>query len=159
MAVQIARSFGAEVTAVCSTGKAEMMRGLGADKVIDYSKEDFAKDGVAYDLILGVNGHRSIFAFRRSLAPSGTYIMVGGSGGQLAQGLLLGWLLSRKNGRKFKTLTMRANAKDMELLADLLGSRKLVPVIDKSFPFDEVQDAFRLYGKGHVAGKIVITID
>lgn len=159
-ATQIAKAFGAEVTAVCSTSHMDTARSMHADEVIDYTKEDFTLNGTKYDLILGVNGYRSIFAYRRALKSRGTYVMLGGSGGQIAQALLLGRLLSRAKGKRVDHLgSWEPNVQDLALIAELIGAGKVVPVIEKRFPLGQTAEAFRYLGKGHADGKIIITME
>jgi NADPH:quinone reductase-like Zn-dependent oxidoreductase len=157
-AVQIARYFGAEVTAVCSTGKMGRARALGADHVIDYTREDFTRNGQHYDLILAVNGFRSIFDYRRALTPRGIYVMTGGSKAQLFQALLLGPWISLAGSRKMGALTSTANLKDLLFLKELLESGKIEPVIDRRYPLNEVPEAIRYLEEGHAGGKVVITV-
>ena len=160
-AVQIAKSFGAEVTAVCSARNLDLARSLGADRVIDYDQEDFTKSGQTYDLILGVNGHHSIWGYRRSLTPAGAYMMAGSSKlvSSLPQVMLLGPLLSRKDGRRLGFMGIaKLNQDDLAALKDLLESGKLKPFVDKTFHFSEAAEAFRYLGEGHARGKVVVTI-
>ncbi len=158
-AVQIAKSFGAEVTAVCSTDKVDLARSLGADHVIDYTKEDFTKDGQRYDLILAANGYHPIAAYQRALTPKGVYVMAGGSTAQIFQALLMGRWMSEKGGRKMGAVTARLNQQDFMILTELLEAGKVIPVIDRCYPLDEVPDAMRYLGEGHARGKIVITME
>ena len=158
-AVQIAKSFGTEVTAVCSTGKMEMVRSLGADHIIDYTKEDFAKNGKQYDLIVAANGNRSILDYRRALAPTGRYVMIGGSGTQMAQAIFLGPLISMTSGKKMGNLMAKANQKDLVFLKELLEAGKVKPVIDRCYPLSQVPEAMRYLEEGHAKGKIVITME
>lgn len=158
-AVQLARYFGAEVTAVCSTGKMEMARSLGANHVIDYSQEDFSRNGQQYDLILAANGNRSIFDYKRALSPGGIYVMAGGHPAQLFQALLLGPWLSMIGGKKMGALTSKPNQKDLLLLQELLESGKIKPVIDRRYPLHEVAEAIRYVEAGHAKGKVVITME
>ena len=155
-AVQIAKSFGAEVTAVCSTRNLDLGRSIGADQVIDYTEEDFTRNGQHYDLILGANGHRSIGDYKRALVPKGVYVMSGGSGAQISQALFLGPLISMTGSRKMGGLTAKMNKNDLTYLVELLGSGKVKPVIEKSYPLSEVPDAFRYFQDGHARGKLVI---
>ncbi len=157
-AVQLAKYFGAEVTAVCSTGKKEMARSLGADHVIDYTQTDFAGYGRHYDLILAVNGNRSIFDYRRALSPRGIYVMAGGNTTQLFQALLLGPLICMFGSQKMGALTSTSNQKDLQFLRQLLESGKLKPVIDRRFPLQEVARAIDYVEDGHAGGKVVITV-
>jgi NADPH:quinone reductase-like Zn-dependent oxidoreductase len=157
-AVQIAKYFGAEVTAVCSTRNADLARTLGADHVIDYTKEDFTQNGQQYDLILAVNGYHPISAYRRALTPKGVYVMVGGTLAQAFQAMLLGPGMTKKGGQQLGTLTLKPNPKDMPLLKELLETGKVVPVIDRRYSLSEVPDALRYFGEGHAKGKVVITV-
>ncbi len=158
-AVQLAKSFGAEVTAVCSTRNLDMARSLGADHVIDYTKEDFTRNGKQYDLILAVNGYHPLSAYKRALAPGGIYIMAGGFPAQIFQALLLGPLMSITGGKKLVSFTAKANQRDLLILKDLLGAGKVVPVTDKCYPFSEVPEALRYLGAGHAQGKVVIIME
>lgn len=157
-AVQLARHFGAEVTAVCSAAKAEQARSLGADHVIDYSKEDFTRSGKQYDLILAVNGSRSIFDYRRALTPRGIYVMAGGNSTQLFQALLLGPWLSLLGKQKLGALSSQPNQKDLLYMKELLESGKVKPVIDRRYPLSQVADAIRYVEQGHARGKVVIDV-
>jgi NADPH:quinone reductase-like Zn-dependent oxidoreductase len=157
-AVQLAKYFGAEVTAVCSTGKVELARALGADHVIDYTREDFTRNGRQYDLILAVNGNRSIFDYRRALSPRGRYVMTGGNTAQLFQALLLGPLISMLGKQKMGALTSTPNQKDLLFIKELLESGKIKPVIDRRYPLSEVPEAISYVEAGHAKGKVVITV-
>jgi NADPH:quinone reductase-like Zn-dependent oxidoreductase len=157
-AVQIAKAFGAEVTAVCSTRNLEMARSIGADQVIDYSKEDFTQNGRQYDLILAVNGYHSLSAYKRALTPQGIYVFVGGLPNQTFQSLFLGPLISKRDGRKMTSVMKRANQKDLLLIRDLLEDGKIRPVIDECYPLSKTAEAFRYFEKGHTQGKVVITV-
>jgi len=157
-AVQIAKSFGAEVTAVCSTKNLDTARLLGAEFVIDYTKEDFTQHGKQYNLILAVNGYHPISAYKRALAPGGVYIMAGGFPVQIFQALLMGRLMSITGGKKLVPLTAKPNQKDLMLIKVLLEEGKLKPVIDRQYPLSEVADALKYLGEGHAKGKIVITM-
>jgi NADPH:quinone reductase-like Zn-dependent oxidoreductase len=158
-AVQIAKSFGAEVTAVCSTGKMEMVRSLGADVMIDYTKEDFTRNGQRYDLILAANGYHPISAYKRALTSKGIYVMAGGSLAQIFQGLLLGPRISEKGGRKLGSMVAHVNQQELAALLELVEAGKVVPVIDRSYPLIEAREAFRYLGEGHALGKIIITME
>jgi len=158
-AVQIAKSFGAEVTAVCSTGKIEMVRSIGADHVIDYAQTDFTRNGQKYDLIFAANGYHSIFAYKRALSPHGTYIMSGGSGAQMFQAMLLGTLVSEKGGRKLGAVSAKAFQSDLSFLKELLEEGKVVPVIDRRYPLGETAEALRYLENGHAKGKVIITLN
>lgn len=156
-AVQLAKYFGAEVTAVCSTKKIELARALGADHVIDYTREDFTGGGNQYDLIVAVNGYRSIFDYWRTLAPEGRYAMIGGGSAQLFQALLLGPLLSI-GGRKMAAVSSKPNQRDLRFIKELLETGKIKPLIDRRYPLSEVPEAIRYVEAGHASGKVVITM-
>ncbi|NOT18960.1 MAG: NAD(P)-dependent alcohol dehydrogenase [Sideroxydans sp.] len=157
-AVQIAKCFGADVTAVCSTAKMELARSLGADHVLDYTQEDFTQSGARYDLILAANGDRSIFDYKRALNEGGIYVMVGGKAGQLFQALLLGPWISMLGSKKMRAVTSKPNQEDLLFLKELIESGKLKPVIDRRFPLSEVADAVRYIEAGHATGKVVISV-
>jgi NADPH:quinone reductase-like Zn-dependent oxidoreductase len=158
-AVQIAKSFGAEVTGVCSTRKMDMVRSIGADHVIDYIQEDFARSGLRYDLILAAGGYRSIFDYRRALGPEGVYVCVGGSFAQYFQAMLLGPLISVMGSQKMGSRLGKPNQKDLAFLTELFEAGKVVPVIDRRYPLHEAAEALRYYGEGHARGKVVITVE
>ena len=157
-AVQIAKALGAEVTAICSTQKVDLVRSLGADQVIDYTREDFAQNGKQYDLILAANGSRSIFEYRRALKPGGIYVMTGGATNQMTQAILLGPLLSMTGSQKMGNLLARPNQRDLRFIKELLETGKVVPVIDRRYPLCELPEAIRYLEAGHAQGKIVITV-
>ena len=161
-AVQIAKSFGAEVTAVTSTSKLETARAIGADHVIDYLREDFTRNGQQYDLILQVNGYHPILDYKRALSPTGIFMMAGSSRTHLLRGLfqimLLGPLMSRNDRQKMDYMGIaKLNQADLDYLKELLEARKIVPVIDRRFPLTETADALRYIGEGHARGKVIIT--
>jgi NADPH:quinone reductase-like Zn-dependent oxidoreductase len=157
-AVQIAKAFGAEVTAVCSMKKMDTARSIGADHVIDYAQHDFTKNGQRYDLILAANAYHSIFAYRRALSPRGIYVMAGGGGVQILQGMLLGPLLSLLGSKKMRFFIANINQKDLALLKDLVETGKVVPVIDRRYPLSRVPEALSYLEGKHAKGKIVITV-
>jgi NADPH:quinone reductase-like Zn-dependent oxidoreductase len=157
-AIQIAKSFGTEVTAVCSTRNVDTARSIGADHVIDYTRENFTRSGQRYDLIIAANAHHSIFDYRRALSQDGVYVMAGGGLVQALQTMLAGPLLSRIGSRKTHFYIANINKKDLGLLKDLLAARKVIPVIDRRYPLSGVADAFRYLEAGHAQGKVVITI-
>ena len=157
-AVQIAKSFGAEVTGVCSTRNLEMLRSLGADHIINYTKEDFTKNGQHYDLILAVNGYHPISDYLRGLTPEGTYVVAGGSMLQLFQAMLQGRRNSKTGSRKTYVVSLVGNQKDLVLMKELLESGKVVPVIDGCYPLKDAVAAFRFYEDKHPRGKVVITM-
>jgi NADPH:quinone reductase-like Zn-dependent oxidoreductase len=158
-AVQIAKSFGAEVTGVCSTRKLDMVRSIGSDQVIDYTREDFTRSGQGYDLILAVGGNRSIFDYKRALSPEGIYVCVGGSMAQYSQALLLGPLISMMGSKKMGVVMPKPNRKDYVFLTELVKAGKVVPLIDRCFPLSEVPEALRYLEEGHARGKVVITVE
>ncbi len=157
-AVQIAKAFGGEVTAVCSTRNVEMARSLGADYVIDYTKENFTENGQQYDLILAANGYHPIRAYQRALTPTGVYVMAGGKVSQLFEALLLGPRLSKKGGRRLVALSAKARQEDLLAVKELLEAGKVAPFIEKRYPLSEAPEAMRYLGAGHARGKIVITV-
>lgn len=162
-AVQLAKSFGARVTAVCSTRNLDMVRSIGADHVIDYTQEDFTRNEQRYDLILAVNGYRSIWAYRRALSPTGIFILVGASSAHLVQAMLqsmlLGPVISRTGRQKMGFMGMaETNQKDLVLVKELLEAGKVVPVIDRRYPLSEIVEAFRYLEEVHAQGKVVITL-
>lgn len=157
-AVQIAKVLGAEVTAVCSTRNMELVRSLGADHVIDYTKEDFTKNDKQYDLILAVNGYHPINDYKRSLTPKGIYVMAGGATKQMFEALLRSSFISEKNGRKLGVLTALPKQEDLLYLKGLTEAGKLKPVIDKRFPLNEAAHALRYLGEGHARGKVILTV-
>ena len=158
-AVQIAKSFGAEVTAVCSTGKVDTARSLGADHVIDYTREDFTKSGQRYDLILGANAHHSIFDYRRALSQDGIYVGAGGGLPQIFQTMLLASFLSRMGSKKTRFFIANITHKDLLFLKDLLETGKVVPVIDRRYPLSEAAEALRYLEERHARGKVVLTVE
>jgi len=156
-AVQIAKAFGTEVTAVVSTRNVAQARVLGADHVIDYTQEDFTQNGKRYDLILAANGRRSIGDYQRALSSAGTYVMSGGSELQMYQAMLLGPMKS-KGSQKMGNLAAKPDQQDLVFVQGLLASGKVVPVIDRSYPLSHVPDAIRYLEEGHAQGKVVITM-
>jgi len=158
-AVQIAKYFGAEVTGVCSTRKLDMVHSIGADHVIDYTREDFTKSGQRYDLILATGGYHPITDYKRALSPKGIYVMIGGSTAQKLQAFLLGPWISMTGSKKMGSLAGKPNQKDLVFLNELLEAGKVVPVIDRRYPLSEVPEAFRYFGGGHAIGKVVITVE
>ncbi|MDQ4001128.1 MAG: NAD(P)-dependent alcohol dehydrogenase [Actinomycetota bacterium] len=158
-AVQLAKLYGAEVTGVDNTGKLDFMRSLGADHVIDYTREDFTKNGKHYDLILDLVAHRSVFAYKRALRPNGSYFFVGGSVATILQILLLGPWIRATTGKKIRLLVVQPNLRDLVLVTELYEAGKVVPVIDRRYPLSEVPEALRYLGEGHARGKVVITLE
>jgi len=157
-AVQIAKLLGAEVTAVDSTIKLDMMRSIGADRVIDYTQEDYTQNGQQYDLILDLAAHRSIFDGKRALSPNGIYLLAGGAFWPTLQAGLLGPLISRIGSKKVVFLLADTNREDLVHLTELYEAGKVVPVVDRAYPLSEAAEAFRLIGEGRSKGKVVITV-
>ena len=168
-AVQIAKSFGAEVTGVDSTRKLDMLRSIGADHVIDYTQGNYTKNGQHYDLILDVQAHHSIFDYKRALSPEGIYVMVGGSRSAIFQAVILGPLISRIGSKRLgiNTGSKRMGIdkwkpkikEDLDFLKDLFEAGKVVPIIDKRYPLSEVPEAFQYLEKGCALGKVVIIME
>ena len=166
-AVQIAKAFGTEVTGVCSTRNLDMVRSIGADHVIDYTKEDFTKGAQHYDLLFDCVGNHSFSERRRILNPNGICVMVGvggagASGGQI-MGVLAGelnaYIRSRFVSQKFLTYLAELNQKDLAILRDLMQSGKMTPVIDRTYKLNETPDALRYLEQGHARGKVVVTVE
>ncbi len=158
-AVQIAKYFGAEVTGVDSTTKLQMLRSIGADHVVDYTKEDFTKSGQGYDLIVDVVASRSVFAYRRALNPEGICLFVGGSTATILQALLLGPLMSRSGNREMGIVMWKPNNEgDLAFLAELFEAGRVLPVIDRRYPLSEVPEALRYLDEEPHLGKIVIAV-
>lgn len=163
-AVQIAKSFGAEVTGVCSTRNVEMVRALGADHVIDYTKEDFGQSSDRYDLILDNVGNRSLGDFRRVMNPEGIYVLIGGGGpddgrwiGPFAR-VIKACLLSPFVSEELVMLLASINKDDLLLMKELMEEGKVTPVIDRTYALSEVPEAIRYLEKGHARGKVIITV-
>jgi len=158
-AVQLAKLYGAEVTGVDHTEKLDFLRSLGADHVIDYTQEDFTKNGNQYDLILDIIAYRSVFAYARALRPNGSYFIAGGSVATIFQILLLGPLIRRMRSKKIRVLAAYPHPQDLVFLAELCEAGKVVPLIDRRYPFREAALALRYLGEGHVKGKVVIMVE
>ncbi len=159
-AVQIAKAFGAHVTGVCSTAKMDMVRGLGADEVIDYTREDYTQGGQRYDWIVDVAGNRSILECRRALKPGGAYVMVGGPTSRILGALLLGPLISLAGSSKMGLMLWWKvfNKEDVVILNELIGAGRIRPFIDRRYPLADVPEALRYLQGGHARGKVVITV-
>jgi len=158
-AVQIAKAFGAEVTAVCRTRNLDMVRSIGAHHVIDYTREDFTKRGPRYDLILAVNGYHPILAYRKALRPNGICVVAGGAFSQILQAMLLGPFVSMFGNKKITFMGVAKTAKeDLLVIKELLEAGKVVPVIDKSYPLSETAEAIKYLIEEHGRGKVVITV-
>jgi NADPH:quinone reductase-like Zn-dependent oxidoreductase len=158
-AVQIAKSFDTEVTAVCSTRNLEQARSIGADHVIDYTKEDFTKNGQQYDLVFAANGYHSLSAYKRTLTPKGIYVMAGGTMAQIFQSMLLGSIMSEKGGRKMRGVSAKPSQNDLVYIKELFETGKVKSVIDRRYSLSEAAEALRYLGEGHARGKIVITLE
>jgi NADPH:quinone reductase-like Zn-dependent oxidoreductase len=157
-AVQVAKAFGAEVTGVCSTKNMELVRSIGADHVIDYTREDLFSQGGGYDLILSTAGYQSIYDYKRALGPRGTYVSAGGAMKQVNQGMLLGPLLSIKGGKKLTFLYQRTSQEDLFTMKELIEAGKVMPVIDRIYPLEDTIYAMEYYSKGRSRGKVIITM-
>jgi len=156
-AVQIAKSFEAEVTGVCSTRNLEMIRSIGADHPLDYTRQDFTQTGQRYDVILAANGDRSIWDYRRALTPHGHYVMSGGSNRQLTEALMLGpWLSLR--GQKMGNLLVKPTQADLLVLKELCEAGKVKPVIDRRYTLSDAPEAIGYIETGHASGKVVVTV-
>lgn len=156
-AVQLAKWCGAEVTGVDGPSKLEMLRSIGADHVIDYTREDFTRNGQRYDAILDMAASRSVFECRRSLTPNGIYLMVGGSGTALWQSVFLGPLISRTGNGRVALLLAGSSRDDLTLMVELFEAGKVVPVIDRCYPLGETGEALRRLGEKRSKGKVIIT--
>jgi NADPH:quinone reductase-like Zn-dependent oxidoreductase len=157
-AVQIARALGSEVTAVCSTHNVEQAKALGAEHVIDYTKEDFTQNGQQYDLILAANGFHPLAHYKRALAPGGVYVMAGGKPGQIFQAVLLGSLMSG-GGKKMVNVSAHTSQTDLLALKVMIEAGEVRPVIDRRYPLSETAEALRYLGEGHARGKVVVMIE
>jgi NADPH:quinone reductase-like Zn-dependent oxidoreductase len=159
-AVQYAKCCGAEVTGVCSTGNLELVRSIGADHVIDYTREDFSKNGQQYDLIYDAIGNRSVSAYGRALKPGGKCVIAGFSGfGRLLQHVIVGKLVSKFGDRQIGMMGMaKVTKEDLLVIRDLLESGKVVSVIDRTYPLSETAEAIRYLEKGHASGKVIVTV-
>jgi NADPH:quinone reductase-like Zn-dependent oxidoreductase len=159
-AIQLAKYFGAEVTAVCSTRNLEMACSIGADYVIDYTREDFTRSGKRYDLIFAVNGYHPLAAYKRALSVQGAYVCAGGTLPQFFQAMIFGSLMSRQGGQRLGSMGIaKINQDDLVFLAGLLKDGKIAPVIDRRYPLSEIVEAFRYVEDTHPQGKVVITIE
>jgi NADPH:quinone reductase-like Zn-dependent oxidoreductase len=161
-AVQIAKALGAHVTGVCSTVKVDTVRSIGADRVIDYTRDDFAEGGQRYDLILDIGGNSPLSRLRRALTPEGTLVIAGGEGGGRWLGgtdrQLRAMMVCPFVGQKLGTFISKENHEDLIVLTELVESGKVTPVIDRTYPLSEVPEAIRYLEEGHAQGKVVITV-
>ena len=158
-AVQIAKLFGAEVTAVCSPRNLDQARSIGADHVIDYTREDFTKNCQQYDLIFAANGYHSLSAYKRALTPKGIYVMAGGTTAQIFEAMLMGSWMSETGGKKMGGVSAKVDQEDLGLIKELIEAGKVKPVIDRCYPLSEAAEALRYLGEGHAKGKVVITVE
>ena len=161
-AIQIAKSSGAVATAVCSSRNVEVARSIGADHVIDYTRDDFTRNGKLYDLILVANGNRSIHEYKQSLKPNATCVLAGGGGtsiGSLLTGMLQQWWISKVEGKQIGSFLASINQEDLASARELLESGEVKPVIDRRYPLSETAEALRYLGEGHAQGKIVIGVE
>jgi NADPH:quinone reductase-like Zn-dependent oxidoreductase len=157
-AVQLAKFYGAEVTGVDHGEKLGLLQSLGADNVIDYTREDYTRNISTYDYILDLVAHRSIFDCKRALAPHGRYALVGGSMSALFQTLTIGSFLSLIGSKKMGMLAVNSTAKDLSYMIELFEAGKIKPVIDKQYSLSDVPEALRYVGEGHARGKVIITM-
>lgn len=158
-ALQIAKAFGAEVTAVCSTRNMALVRSLGADHVIDYTKEDFTQNGQQYDLILAANGYHPILDYKRALRPEGIYVASGGTMKQSLQATMIGPFISMTGSKKMGGMLVKPNQNDLVFIKDFIEANKVKPVIDRRYPLSETADAFHYMAEGRAQGKVVITVE
>jgi NADPH:quinone reductase-like Zn-dependent oxidoreductase len=162
-AVQIAKALGARVTGVCSTAKADLVRSLGTEDVIDYTQDEIDRDGPRYDIIIDTAGNRPLRLLRRAMTPRGTLVLVGGEhgGGRLLGGFdrqLRASLVSMFGGQRMRGMLAKEGAADLEALSELIESRAVTPVIDRTYALADTPDAIRYLAEGHAAGKIVVTV-
>jgi NADPH:quinone reductase-like Zn-dependent oxidoreductase len=157
-AVQLAEYFGAEVTAVCNSNNAELARSLGADHVIDYSKEEVTKSGKKFDLVLGVNGNCPLSAYQRMLTPKGIFVLVGGALSQVMKTILFGAFLSL-GSKKMRFLAAKPRVKDLESVIKLVEEGKLKPIIDRRYPLQQTAEAMSYARQGHARGKVLIVVE
>jgi NADPH:quinone reductase-like Zn-dependent oxidoreductase len=158
-AVQLARAIGTQVTAVCSARNVEQARTLGAEHVIDYTQDDFTRDGRRYDLILVVNGRHPLAEYRRALSPRGRLVVAGGAVATIMQAMLLGPVVSLVHSITVRSLLARPSRDDLLFVSQLLDSGVVVPVIDRCYPLRELPEAMRYLATGHARGKLVITME
>lgn len=157
-AVQIAKAFGAEVTGVCSTRNIDILQSIGADQTIDYTLVDFKELKESFDLIIAVNGYQAISTYKRALNANGNYVMVGGSGSQLTEAIVMGPWMSMIGSKKMSSMLHRPSQHDLILLKELIEEGKLKPIIDQCYKLSEIAEAFTYFEKGHAQGKVIITV-
>jgi NADPH:quinone reductase-like Zn-dependent oxidoreductase len=158
LGLQLAKHWGAEVTCVDSGKKLDMLLSLGADHVIDYTRENFTKNGKQYDLIVDAVAKHSVKDYKKALSPNGSFVLIGGSVSTIFQVMTMGWWITKKSGKKINFLPHKPNAEDLTYLKELFEDGILKPVIDKSYPLSETAQAVRYLGEGHSKGKVVITM-
>jgi len=161
-AIQIAKSFGAEVTAVCSSGKMDIARSLGADHLIDYTQEDFTKEGRLYDLIFVANGNLPNSKYKQALKPNGICVLAGGDGTsiiQLLAGMIQEWWILKTENKKIGSFLAKIKPNDLAVMKELLASGKVKPVIDRRYPLSDTAEALRYIGEGHAKGKVVVVVE
>lgn len=156
--VQMAKSMGAHVSAVCSTRNIDMVRGLSAEHVIDYTKEDFTKGGERYDVIIGVNGYHTLGAYKRALTQRGIYACAGGTMRQIFETLMFGRLFSERGGRTLTSVMASHKQADLMTVRDMLASGAIKPVIERTYPLRELPEAMRYLGSRHARAKLVIKV-
>ncbi len=157
-AVQLAKYYDTIVTAVCSTENVNQTSSLGADYIIDYTKENFTKSNERYDLIVAINGNYPLFAYKRILNSNGIYVMVGGGLLQIFKSIFFGWLLSFGT-KKMRFLSAKSNSKDLKFVVKLLEDEKIKPIIEKRYPLDKTADAMHYLSEGHAQGKVIIKVE
>ncbi len=158
-AVQFAKLYGAEVTAVDNAPKFDLLRSLGADHYIDYTQEDFTQNGQQYDLVLDVVGYRSAFAYKRALTPTGKYYMAGGATGSILNVALLGLLIGLVSDKTIAILPVNPNTKDLLYIAELVANGQITPIIERSYPLSQTPEALRQLGENRAKGKLIITMN
>jgi NADPH:quinone reductase-like Zn-dependent oxidoreductase len=157
-AVQIAKYFGTEVTAVCSSRNMDQARSLGADHVIDYAKENFTRSGRQYDIIFAANGYHTLSEYKRVLNPKGVYVMAGGKPAQIFGAMLFGRMMSDRGGRRMGGVSAKRSHSDLVTIKEMVEAGKVSPVVERKYPLTETANALRYLGTGHARGKLVITI-
>ncbi len=158
-AVQLAKAFGAEVTGVCSTGNLDLVRSIGADHVIDYTRENFTRNGRRYDLILAVSGNHSILEYRRALNREGRYVMIGGALSQFFQAAFLGPVLSLSGRKKMSGMLLKSTPENQLLMKRLLEEGRVKPVVERRYAFRELPEALRHMETGRARGKVVVSLE
>lgn len=156
-AVQLAKYFGADVTAVCGHGNVDLIRSLGADHVVDYVSEDIIKNTSTYDLILAVNGSQALNTYKRALSPGGALVVVGGALTQVLKTMIFGGLMST-GGKKLRSVAAKASTADLDFIIKLVQAGKIKPVIDRRYPLEQTADAVKYLGQGHARGKVIINV-